>query len=275
MAADPVSDLLPTLVDFLADADQLLCGEQGRWAAGEDLLPSPDSPLDLLLRIRTEAMHTFHALLRVTDDPMAAPAAPILVRQLLECWAHVQWIAEGQSSTLGPTATPEQRAICLELGMAHWLCKNLSASSNESQYEHSKADGEKWVKSVTAEHEQIGCACSGRDFKAVRNSFKELRDRFGMDWPLDTYIAASAASHALMPQRLAHQEGTGLSWGGPASLLDRQNWLARGFTCLINVYLYVIGTLHRPKVGEYDKLVAAAQTEVSRTNRVVVASMER
>ena len=215
VATDPVSDLLPTLVDFLADADQLLCGERGRWAAGEDLLPYPDSPLGLLLRIRTEAMHTFHALLRVTDDPMAAPAAPILVRQLLECWAHVHWIAEGHSSTLGSTATPEQRAICLELGMARWLCINLANSSNESQYDHSKADGEKWLNSVAAEHEQIGCTCSGRDFKAVRTSFKDLRDRFGMDWPLDTYITASAASHALMPQRLAHEEGTSLAWGGP------------------------------------------------------------
>ena len=158
--------------------------------------------------------------------------------------------------------------------MARWLCINLANSSNESQYDHSKADGEKWLNSVAAEHEQIGCTCSGRDFKAVRTSFKDLRDRFGMDWPLDTYITASAASHALMPQRLAHEEGTSLAWGGPASLLDRQNWLARGFTCLINVYLFVIGTLQRPKVDEYNGLVAAAQTEVSRTNKLVVASTE-
>ena len=74
-----------------------------------------------------------------------------------------------------------------------------------------------------------------------------------------------------MPHRLAQQVGDQTVWGGPATALERQNWLTRGLTCLVNVYLYVIGILLPDKVEEYQGLVNAILVDVKRVNAVISA----
>ena len=266
---EALAGFLARLDSFPAHADGLLSdGTAGRIEASR-LLPSADSPLDLMLRLRAEAIHLFRGLLRLTEDPLAAPAAPILVRSLLECWMHLQWIADGVPPSPGMPATPEGRARCLELGNAKTLVENLAGSSKESYHEGAESEAREWLDESKALHSETGCQCSGRTYIDVRPALKYLSTSPGSSWPLDTWFVASAAGHGMMPQRLAHVYGSETAWGGPSTPSERQNWLARGITCLINIYFFVIRVLRPDRLLDYDRLAKAIQTDVREVNAVV------
>ena len=92
-----ISSAISDLAGFLADADQLMVGGKGRWASGHDILPDDSAePLRVLLRLRTQAAHEFHAIFKLIDDPMATPAAEVVLRGLLANLAHMYWIYQGE-----------------------------------------------------------------------------------------------------------------------------------------------------------------------------------
>jgi hypothetical protein len=225
----------------------------------------------MLLRIKTEAAHFFHALLRITDDSLAAPAAPVLVRSLIECWAHAHWITEGVPGSSQPS-TSAGRALCLELGMASSFVNNLKRASAEAQPDTALQAATEWLESVRDKHTKLGCNCRGRTYRDVQPTLKHIAKSAEMSWVYDTWLSASAAGHILMPQRLARQVGDHTEWGGEASVLERQNWLERGTVCTINTYLFVIGGLRRDRVPQYEEVIKPVMSDMRAVNKIVMAA---
>jgi hypothetical protein len=141
---------LPDLSGFLADADRLLVGGDGHWGTLSEIVPNDAAkPLGVVLRLRMQAGHLYHAVLRLIEDPIAAPAAEILCRAMLENFAHMYWISQGEPHAmdrplraradrcLGLVSDSDSstisRAACLELGMAKAYARNLDKASNTAQ----------------------------------------------------------------------------------------------------------------------------------------------
>ena len=105
----------------------------------------------------------------------------------------------------------------------------------------------RWLEKVNVAHDAFHCQCAGRSYREVQQTLREIRDLGRRNWPYDTWIAASATGHGLMPHRLLRASGGRLAWGGMPTLSERCTWLNHGIIALINVMLFVIEQTPPPR----------------------------
>jgi hypothetical protein len=278
-----LASALSQLSRFLADADQLTVSGRGQWASGNDILPLDDAePLRVILRLKVQASHEYHAALRLIQDPVAIPAVELICRGLLENFAHMYWVAEGEPNAasrrasarknrcLGILSDPDSsrlsRAVCLELGMAQTYDDNLRKASTHASTEEARDRAKEWLNDLTVSHKKTGCSGRGRDWRDVQWALRSYREQSEAHWPLDLWYVSSATSHQLMPHRLAREVNGVVQWGGPSTPVKRCEWLYLTTIIFVNVYLYFLGVLRPDKVPDYDILANDTLTVFQQLN---------
>jgi hypothetical protein len=112
--------LLPVERDFIglvAEADRLPLLLRGLAADGKaERMEGDDLPEATLRRLEAWAVHEYRGSLLLLGRADAAFAAEVLLRGLLEFYAHVAWIQEGLPADA--SRSRRTRAACLELGIA-------------------------------------------------------------------------------------------------------------------------------------------------------------
>jgi hypothetical protein len=261
-------DHLKRLWDLAVEGDQLL-------APGEryvDLSTPNPFPARTVWRLKTPATLHHQAAVTLIQDPLLAHAAELMVRSILESYAHLVWIHNGEpasnrkrpdpKSCLGDDSiegcTQERRALCVELGMAEQQVRNLIYISPE--YAPAGTDLVAWQNFLRIKelHDELGCRGRGRTYQDVRPVLAMLKKRGHLSWALDLWIVSSSVVHQLLPERYAsNATGTALL-GGPASNEDRYklaDWVATVYANLIDAVLSILAPEQKVAFAEMVKHV--------------------
>jgi len=188
---------LPTLLEELA-ADGLPA-----------MVDGDDFPESTLRRLNAWAVLEYRAALLLLRHADVAHAAEVLLRGLLEFYAHVAWIHEDLP---GDQRTPKTRATCLELGIAVEANDTLTKKLTGWGAPHPRVDAAaaQRLTDITAVHSAEGCGCKGHAYRDVRPTLKHL-DAGGIKWPYGLWVISSAAAHQLLPGRVEVDLGDGTS----------------------------------------------------------------
>jgi hypothetical protein len=222
-----------------------------------EFIDGDDFPSATLRAMEAWATIEYKAVLRLVEDPEVAHAAEVLLRALLEYFAHVIWIADGLDG--GEARTPRCRALCLELGIAKEaeaaLTKKLrdwgDASDPEGQRITTAAVER--LSDIRALHQGEACRCSGRNGGGVQPTLAALW-RQDQKWALGLWVVATHAAHQVLPARIQRDTGQGITAiGEPASLAWRSDLLNHG---VLAYGLAGVGILDVENPDQIDKLKA-------------------
>jgi len=205
--------LLPVEQSFAAlieDAERLPDLLRQLAADGKpDMMDGDDFPEATLRRLEAWALHEYRGSLRLLRHADVAFATEVLVRALLEFYAHVVWIHQGLP---GDIRSQRTRAICLELGVAAEanlaVTKKLGAWGASDPRVHTAAAQR--LQDIQSIHAAEGCSCKGHSWGDVRPMLQHL-DSGGINWPYGLWVITSAAAHQLLPGRVEVDLGDGTS----------------------------------------------------------------
>lgn len=215
-----MSELMPPLtllpverefVGLLADAEKLPDLLRGLAAEGKPhMMDGDDLPEATLRRLEAWAVHEYRGSLRLLRDADAAFSTEVLVRALLEFYAHVAWIHEGLPADAG--RSQRTRAACLELGIAVEANDALTRKLTGWGAVDSRANAaaKERLTDIQSFHAAEGCSCKGHKWTDVQPMLKQLQSQ-GITWPYGLWVISSAAAHQLLPGRVEIDLGDGTS----------------------------------------------------------------
>lgn len=210
-----------------------------------------DYPDATLHKLEVMARSAYLAGLHLLRNPDVAYRAEDLIRGILECLAHVTYIAGLRPMTY--RRNPEQRALCVELGMIkglHNLLKKLpdDALMQDSSVRGAVAADEDEIRRV---HSATGCKCGGRSDGLVEPTLREAAAKVGPPWTTlsGVYASASTLMHQVLYQRLLKEVASGITDWVPADNEHRiklLTWLVSSYELMVSQILY----LHDPTLSD-------------------------
>jgi hypothetical protein len=193
---------------------------------------------------------TVHALaaLRLIHEPLLAVVAESHVRALTECYAHMAWLHAGEPASSRPTSrkpwcthaqrksSVNQRALCLELGIAGARVENLLRVRRKARHPGSLTVARRRLISARTRHDAT-CSGPGRSYSDVRPMLIYLRSRRkGIPWAYDVWVSSSAFIHGQLPDRYRSAADGQVIFGGPASLAHRRQLIDWTTTLYANIF---------------------------------------
>lgn len=192
-----------------------------------------DFPSVTLGWLRTAAVLQYQAVVTLLAHPTCASEAELLLRPLLESFAHTVWIDEGVAG--GGNRTARCCAVCLEFGIAQYRLGSLPGMRGLAAHEREElATGiRERVEQLRQLHAAEGCTCRGRRYSAAKTTIDTLSS---MDARYDALCQqwdwSSSGLHVFEPNRMYRRlpDGNALI-GAPI----RPGWRATMLTLVINV----------------------------------------
>src|SRR5262245_9775876 len=160
---------------------------------GNRQIRGDDFPQATVWRLQQWAAVQFASMLRVLGDPLTSPTAHVLVRGLLELWAHNHFIYAD-----GDEAEWRCRAIRLEFGMQLGIHHALEAGArtDPDEFSASLETAKERVRFIDAVKSREGCAGKKRDNGNVEATLQEIaREDQRMDWLSPLWKQSSLTSH--------------------------------------------------------------------------------
>jgi len=254
---DPFREALQAAADLIGSLEELVSDGGQTIVLGRDKYPEAT-----LSKLRVQAVFTYAGILRLLDEPLTAFAAEPLLRVLLEAFAHLVWIHDGekdrpsaaQDICLGdnsvPGCTPERRAVCLDLGIWSSLNRALGDALPESFDEGAPAAVAEKLDRLIQLHAAMGCVGRGRTNRDVRPILRSLRGISRVTWAYDLWKVSSGVAHLAMPGRdITHVDGEEVH-GGPAPDEFRHSLFTWSSTVFANFYSGLIHLLAPTKLPQ-------------------------
>lgn len=191
-----------------------------------------DFPAATVAKLRPWAAGVFRAAVAALRDPESAFAAEVQLRALLEVFAHLTWISQAAEPKSGPD-DPASRALRIELGIVEERTNALAKSSDASLPEpraiiaHDLEERKETLRRLLAVR---GAPVKPRGYQDVAQTLRALPPEFR--WMSDAWVAASMASHALVPDRSYRDAGNGVNVVLPVTSKERLAVLDR----LLGIY---------------------------------------
>jgi hypothetical protein len=207
---------------------------------GKDpMLGGLEFPDVTLHKFEMQARLQLRAGVRLLEDEWLAYAAESHVRGLLECLAHVSYIAAGTKQN------PATRALCVEVGIAKAMQDLILKLPDEAVPNANEARPavERDLADIRERHAHAGCRCSGRGSGHVAPMLKELA-KIGSPFTTlaGAYEASSTFIHQALVQRLIAEVAPGVSDAVPCSDQQRGSyltWLVAAYQSVVTQILYL------------------------------------
>jgi hypothetical protein len=242
----PDIDALLQAADQVPERFDALKGRLGK----APLMRWDDYPDVTLHKLEVMARSAYLAGTYLVRNPDVAYRAEDLTRAVLECLAHVTFIAG-----LPPLAYkrgPSERALCVELGMVkglHDLLKKLpdEALMQDPSVREVVAADEQAIRTL---HAATGCKCTGRGEGNVGPTLRDAAAAVGSPWTtlVGVYASASTLMHQALLNRLVREVEPGITDWVPADAEHRirlLTWLVIAYSQIVEQILY----LHDPSLG--------------------------
>ena len=201
---------------------------------------APVAPLKIVVALEPWAATQYRAGIALLTDSLTASAADVLLRSLLELFAHVFWIHEGR--------TPDERecrATCFALGLvrasrdflAGRTSKDVGADTHLRELQHLDRE-------IERQRQRRKCSCKARKYTDVGPTLKQASRRPDLPWAHDTWAWTSTVAHQILP--VLSDPAQGLAGTPSASFLERSILLSHFLHVFVN-YGIILLELERPE----------------------------
>ncbi len=201
-----------------------------------------DYPAKAVWDMRTACITHYMAAVDLIRDPLESPAAALMIRAMLEVYAHLVWIWGGELAAnrkdpsgkcLGTDAdagcTQKRRAVCFDLGVAVQRSENLKKVDAGVVPDGTAQAVADELAQLQQLHANLGCAGHGRGYGDVKWMLGMLKANGHLPWAHDLWVVSSGVVHGLVPEfYLSSATGIRVK-GGPADPETRyklSGWLA-------------------------------------------------
>jgi hypothetical protein len=199
------------------------------WFEDAELYPGA-----LLLHMERWAAQQYAGALVLLTMPAVATASLVLLRGLLEAYAHLSWIAEGSDD--GPTSR-RCRALCYERTAAKELLDAVSNAAAGVAADGADEEAQRRVDNLDRLLRGLKCRCRGRDFSSVLPTIRQIAAADpAARWMPDMVRATRMTAHQAQRDRLhAFGPDGALVIGSAATPYERLvllEWLVVGYARL-------------------------------------------
>lgn len=211
-------------------------------------------PLSIIIQLQPWAATQYRAGVVLLRDPRTASAADVLVRGLLELFAHVFWIHEERTR-----ATRECRAVCFALGIVRTVRGFLKQNAPRNPGAESRLTELEAIEGeIQRQREHRKCACKARKYTDVGPTLRAASQRPDLAWTYDTWSWTSTIAHQFMPvvSGPSHEVAAPPS----ASFMERGILLSHFLHVFVNFGIILLEIEHREDILNWrdvaDGLVA-------------------
>ena len=237
----------------LADAGQLAL------TLGQALpesVPGDRFPDATVYRLLAAAQPLYHGAIFTLSDPDTSLAALVLMRSLIETWAHLFFIADNGNMT-----GSDWRALQLERGWVSELV-GIAKAALASGLSDSLTKAESRRRDVNEVWARHRCSGKARSYDDVSHTLKEIEETYPeINWLNVAWRTAASMAHGGGWDWVITDQGDGVSAltvPGPAHRASRLNHLVVLFGNIGNATLFLLGVdLGNPKARAFNDAVQA------------------
>lgn len=194
------------------------------------------NPLTILLALEPWAATQYRAGIALLHDPRTASAADVLVRGLLELFAHVFWVHEA-----GTREARECRAVCFAQGIVRTVRAFLKQNATRNPgAEPRLRELEILEREIQRQRERRKCPCKARKYGDVGPTLRAASQRPDLTWTFDTWAWTSTVAHQLLP--VLSDPNQGLAAPLSASFTERGVLLSHFLHVFVNFGIILLET---------------------------------